>query len=335
MKELIGKLVEGRNLSADEAVEAMETIMTGGATQAQIGAFLTALRMKGETIEEITGCARVMREKATLIRVEGSPVIDTCGTGGDHSGTFNISTCTAIVAAGAGVKVAKHGNRSVTSKSGSSEVLAALGVNLDADVATVERCIAEANIGFLFAPRLHAAMKHAIGPRRELGIRTVFNILGPLTNPARARRQLLGVFDASLCDPLANVLGNLGSERCFVVHGCDGLDEITTTDETEIAELCGGNVKTYTISPEDFGLKRAKPDDLKVVGPEESAGAIRSILAGKAGPMADIVLLNAAAAIAAAGLAEAIADGLPIARESIESKAASEALAKLVEISNQ
>jgi len=342
MKELIGKLVDGRNLSMNETIEAMDTIMTGGATQAQIGAFLTALRMKGETVEEITGCARVMREKATMVRVKDGLVIDTCGTGGDHSYTFNISTCTAIVAAGAGVKVAKHGNRSVTSNSGSSEVLAALGVNLDADVATVERCIAEANIGFLFAPKLHAAMKYAIGPRRELGIRTVFNILGPLTNPARARRQLLGVFDASLCKPLVNVLCNLGSERCFVVHGRDGLDEITTTDETEIAELRDGNVKTYTISPEDFGLVRAKPDDLKVGGPEESADAIRSILAGNAGHaagrqarMGDIVVLNAAAAIAAAGLADDIAGGLPIARESIESRAASQALAKLVEISNQ
>ena len=334
MKQLIASVVDGRDLNAAEAAEAMETIMSGGATPAQIGAFLVALRLKGETVQEISGFARVMREHATRIRVAGGPVVDTCGTGGDHSGTFNISTCAALVAAGAGLKVAKHGNRSVTSRSGSAEVLAELGVNIDAGVPTVERCIAEANIGFLYALKLHGAMKHAIGPRRELGLRTVFNILGPLTNPARATRQVIGVFDGSLCETLAAVLGNLGGERAFVVHGSDGLDEITTTGETTVAELRNGAVSVCTIAPEQFGLPRAELPDLQSSGPQESAEAIRAVLSGAEGPKTDIVMVNAAAAIAAGGLAEDIAGGMAVARQAVASGAAAQALAKLIEVSN-
>jgi anthranilate phosphoribosyltransferase len=334
VKAFIAKVVDGEDLTTAEAAQAMERMMGGEATAAQIACFITALRLKGETVDEITGFAQIMREKATLIRVDGEPLIDTCGTGGDHSGTFNISTCTALVAAGAGVKVAKHGNRSVTSSSGSAEVLAALGVNIEADVSTVERCVAEANIGFLFAPKLHAAMKHAIGPRREIGIRTVFNILGPLTNPARAKRQLMGVFDGGLTGALASVLGNLGSVRCMVVHGRDGLDEITTTAETDVAELADGGVRSYTIQPEDFGMERAKPADLTVSGPEESAQVVREVLSGAPGPKADIVLLNSAAAIAVAGMADDIASGLPVAREAIAGGSANAALQKLIELSH-
>lgn len=330
----IKKVTSGDDLTREEAIDAMDLIMGGEATDAQIACLITALRMKGETISEISGFAQVMREKATRIRCSDPVVVDTCGTGGDASGTFNISTTAALVTAGAGYKVAKHGNRSITSKSGGADVLMALGVNLDVAPDIVEKCLEEANIGFLYAIKLHAAMKYAIGPRREIGIRTVFNILGPLTNPARASHQVLGVFDAKLAKIMAEVLGTLGSVHSFVVHGHDGLDEISTIGKTHIAELIDGNVKTYDVHPGDFDIKTAALDDLRVESPEESARVIRDVLDGQAGPCRDIVVLNAAAAIASAEPHGAIADCLTIAEESIDSGKARQALEKLISITN-
>jgi len=307
--------------------------MDGEATPAQTSAFITSLAIKGETIDEITGCAEVMRAKAAHVRAE-EPFVDVVGTGGDKSGTFNISTAAALVVAGAGVRVAKHGNRAASSHSGSADVLEELGVNLDVDVPIVERCIAEANVGFMFAPRMHAAMKHAMPVRREIGIRTVFNILGPLTNPAGAKRMLLGVFDRKMTEVMATVLRNLGCERVFVVHGADGLDEISVCDETLVAELDGGEINTYSIQPEDFGITRCGRDDLTVASPQESAEVIHLVLRGESGPARDIVLLNAGAAIAAGGAAHTIAAGIEVAGASVDSGAATEALARLVEITN-
>lgn len=334
MKEIIAKLVHGNSLSQDEAVSAMSQIMEGQATDAQIGAFLTALRIKKETIEELTGFACVMREKSSTIRIdEGTDVIDTCGTGGDVKGTFNISTAAAFVIAGTGIKVAKHGNVAVSSNCGSADVLRLLGVNIEAGIQTVERCIREANIGFLFAQLLHKSMKFASKPRREIGIRTVFNILGPLTNPAGAAHQVIGVYDADLTTTLASVLKNLGSRHAFVVHGMDGLDEITTTDRTRVSELVNGDVKNYYVSPEDFGVKGACMDDLIVKSPEESAQAIREILDGVMGPRRDIVLVNAAAAIVACGGAKGFKDAAKLAAQSIDSGHAKKAMERLIEIS--
>ncbi|HUT33381.1 MAG TPA: anthranilate phosphoribosyltransferase [Planctomycetota bacterium] len=334
IKEAIGKLVSRASLTAAEAEEAMNEIMSGGATDAQIAAFAVALRMKGETVEEITGCARAMRAKATRIEAPAAVVLDTCGTGGDASGTFNISTAAALVAAGAGCCVAKHGNRSVSSASGSADVLRELGVRIDAPVPLVERSLREAGIGFLFAPALHGAMKHAIGPRREMGIRTVFNILGPLTNPAGAQCQLLGVYDAALLETMAAVLANLGSVRCLVVHGDDGLDELTTTAASRVCEMAEGTTRTYTVTPEQVGLPRARLDDLKVASPAESAAAIRAVLAGGTGPHRDIVVLNAAAALLAGGKASGLADGCRLAAAALDSGAAAKALERLVGITN-
>ncbi len=309
----------------------MGLIMGGEATDAQIGAFLVALRLKGETVEEIFGCAKVMREKATSIAAPPD-CIDTCGTGGDAKGTFNISTAAALVAAGAGVPVAKHGNRAVSSSSGSADVLLELGVNINAPVEIVERCIAEADIGFLFAPLLHGAMKHAIGPRREIGARTVFNILGPLTNPAGASAQLLGVYDARLCRVLAEVLGELGSKRAWVVASEDGLDEISTAAPTHVAVLDGGEVTEMDLVTGSFGLRAVPVTELVVDGATESAALIRSILAGDDIPARDVVLANAAAAIHVGGMAVDFAEGLEKARESIDSGGAAARLKKLVEI---
>ena len=334
IREAIGMVLDGTDLTAEQATAVMDGIMSGQASDAQIGAFLIALRVKGETVEEITGCAKVMREKATRIAAPFPDVIDTCGTGGDASGTFNISTATAIVAAGAGCRVAKHGNRSVSSSSGSADVLKALGVNILAGTDVVERCIAEAGIGFLFAPLLHGAMKYAIGPRREMGVRTIFNILGPLTNPAFATRQVLGVYDAGLVEPLARVLKNLGSVRCLVVHGDDGLDELTTTTTSQVAELRNGDVTCRTVEPEALGIARASLDDLTVAGADESAAAVRAVLAGEAGPKRDIVLLNAAAALAAGGKAEGLGEGIRLAAQAVDSGAAAEVLEQLVAASN-
>ncbi len=333
LKEFIRRAVDGENLSRKAAADAMRVIMSGQATEAQIAAFLVALRLKGETVDEITGFVQVMREVVTRVSAPDG-VVDTCGTGGDRSSTFNISTTAALVAAGMGIKVAKHGNRAVSSSSGSADVLKELGVNLDADVDVVSRCINEANIGFLFAARLHPAMKYAIGPRREIGIRTVFNILGPLTNPAGALRQVTGVYDANLAETIASVLGNLGSRRAMVVHGTDGLDEISIGSATIVAELRDGRVRTYEITPESLGLTRAPLDGLKVSTPAEGAAVVRDVLSGKTGPRRDIVLANAAAVAVVAGLADTLIDGVKIAAEAIDSAKASEALDKLVALSN-
>jgi anthranilate phosphoribosyltransferase len=280
-------------------------------------------------VEEITGEAQVMREKAKKVNPPG-PCIDTCGTGGDNSCTFNISTATAFVVAGAGIIVAKHGNRAASSACGSADVLAALGVNIEADVPVVERCLEEAGIGFLFAPMLHGAMRFAIGPRREMAIRTIFNVLGPLTNPAGAKRQLIGVFSGNLTEPLARVLGNLGSESALVVHGEDGLDEITLTSETRVSELKDGQVRTYSIKPEDFGLKRCHKDDLLGGAPQDNARIVRQVLDNAPGPRRDIVVLNAGAAVYAAGKADSIADGVKLAFDAIASGAAAQKLELLV-----
>lgn len=332
MKEFISKLVEGEDLTKEEAGEAMKAVMGGDATQAQIGSFLTALRMKGETMEEIAACARVMRDFAERItpRVKGT-IVDTCGTGGDKIKTFNISTIAAFIAAGAGVPIAKHGNRSVTSKAGSADLLEALGVKIDCPPKDVQRCIEKAGIGFMFAPLFHKAMKYAIGPRREIGIRTVFNILGPLTNPANAQAQLLGVFDASLTSRLAGALKNLGVEKALVVHGLDGLDEISTFGSTQISELTRGEVRTYKVKPEEFGLRRASIDDLAGGDAKYNARITIDLLKnGVKGPKRDVVALNAAAAIYVGGKADSIRNGISLAEESIDSGKAYLKLAMLV-----
>ena len=333
--EAITKVVALRDLTETEMAEVMEEIMTGGATPVQIGAFLTALRMKGETIGEVTGAARVMREKATKIRVKAERAVDTCGTGGDESMTFNISTAAAFVAAGAGVVVAKHGNRSVSSKSGSADVLKALGVNIEAEVERVEQCIEEVGIGFLFAPLLHGAMKYAAPVRREIGIRSIFNILGPLTNPAGARCQLLGVYEDRLTDLMAEVLKNLGSERAFVVRGEDGLDEITLTGVTKITELKDGYVKSYKVQPEDFGFHPCRPEDLRGGDGAENAALILDIFNGGRGPRRDVVVFNGAAAIVAGGGAKSFDEGIVLAEESIDRGRALEKLEALIEMTGR
>ncbi len=336
MRVGIRAVVEGRHLTEAEAVEVMTEIMEGAATPAQIAAFLIGLRAKGESVAEITGCARVMRDKATFIRTPvGSTPVDTAGTGGDAAGTFNISTAAAFVAAGAGVIMAKHGNRAASSKCGSADVLEALGVDVSLEPAGVEAAIAEVGIGFLFAPALHGAMRHAIGPRREIGVRTIFNILGPLTNPAHARHQLVGVYDSKLTPVLAAVLHNLGAERAFVVHGSDGLDELTTTGTTIVSELRSGEVHTYEVRPEDFGVTRARPTDLQGGEAAHNADLVKRILGDEASPQRDIVLLNAAAAIAAGTADQSIADCLPQARESLKSGRAFAKLEQLREFTQQ
>src|SRR5262252_3591011 len=300
IREGIQAVVEGRNLTEAEAIAVMREIMEGSASPAQIAAFMVGLRMKGETVAEITGCARVMRDKATFIRTPpGSVPVDTAGTGGDGAQTFNISTTAALIAAGAGVVMAKHGNRAASSQSGSADVLEALGVNITLEPAGVEACIHEVGIGFLFAPALHGAMRHAIGPRREIGVRTVFNILGPLTNPARAQHQLVGVYDGNLTAVMAMVLHNLGAKRAFVVHGSDGLDELTTTGVSSVSELRGGRVQTYTVHPDDFGLPGNRPEDWGG-GEAPGTGALpRPVRRGEAHPQRGIVWLMAGAAFAA------------------------------------
>ena len=335
IKEAIAKVVERKNLTEEEMVSVMREIMEGEATPAQIAAFITALRMKGETVDEITGAARVMREKALKVKTKASVVVDTCGTGGDESFTFNISTAAAFVAAGAGLTVAKHGNRSVSSKSGSADVLKSLGVNIEAEVERVEECLDKIGIGFLFAPMMHGAMKYAAPVRREIGIRTIFNILGPLTNPAGARYQVLGVYRSELTEVLANVLKNLGSTRAFVVSGNDGLDEMTLTSETKVSELKDGKVKTYSIKPEEFGMTRCKLFELQGGEPDDNARIISAILKGDKGPKRDVVVLNAAAAIVASGMAKDIKEGIKLAEEAIDSGKALEKLEKLIEITNK
>jgi len=326
IKEAIKKAISGENIDQDNAYEVALAIMNGEATDAQIASLITALRMKGETVDEITGFVKAMRDKVTKINAREEYLIDTCGTGGDGTGTFNISTISAIVAAGAGCRVAKHGNRCVSSKCGSADLLKELGVNIENPPEKVEKCIEEAGVGFLFAPLLHPAMKYAIGPRREMAVRTIFNILGPLTNPASAKRQLLGVYAKELTTPIANVLANLDSIHCMIVHGEDELDEITTTGKTFVCELKDGKVTEYTISPEDFGIKKSNPEDLKGGTPEINAKIALDILKGENGAKRDISILNSGAAIYVAGKAESLLDGIGKAKESIDS---GEALKKL------
>lgn len=332
-KSIISKVVEGRDLSEEEAAEAMHKIMSGSATPAQIASFLTALRMKGESITEITAFARVMREFATKIspKVDGK-LVDTCGTGGDRVKSFNISTVSAFVASGSGLAIAKHGNRSVTSKSGSADLLEALGVNINLTPEQVEKLIEQIGIGFMFAPIFHGAMKHAIAPRREIGIRTVFNILGPLTNPANAQAQLLGVFSQELVPTLAEVLERLGVERAMVVHGMEGLDEISICSDTKVAELKNHSIDVYTIAPEDFGLRRAKVEEILGGSPKENAELARRILSGEEqGARRDIVILNSAAAIYVGDKAKSIDSAITLAENSIDSGKALEKLNLLVE----
>ena len=335
IRETIQKVVDGQDLTERETVDTMNEIMSGEATPAQVASFITALRIKGETIEEITGAARVMREKSTKIHTKHPFAVDTCGTGGDGSHSFNISTTAAFVVAGTEIPVAKHGNRAASSQSGSADVLKALGVNIEIGPEQVGACIDDVGIGFLFAVALHGAMRYAIGPRQEIGIRTIFNALGPLTNPAGAQAQVLGVYAPTLTEPLANVLKNLGSQRAFVVHGGDGLDEITTTTTTQVSELVDGKVNTYTLNPTELGIPMAQPSDLKGGTPEENAEMTLSILRGDKGPKRDIVLLNAAAAIVAGGKAVDIAAGLAVAAESIDSGRALEKLEGLKAKSNE
>jgi anthranilate phosphoribosyltransferase len=333
MKALIARVADGRSLGLEEARAAFEALMSGNATPAQMGGFLMALRVRGETIDEITGAAGVMRAKAAKIRAPAD-AIDIVGTGGDAIGTWNVSTATSLVVAACGVPVAKHGNRALSSRSGAADVLTVLGVNTDADFATIERAIAEARIGFMMAPRHHAAMRNVAGPRVELGTRTIFNLLGPLSNPALVRRQLVGVFAERWIEPLAATLGNLGSERAWVVHGSDGMDEITTTGPTAIAELRGGTVRRFSIAPEDAGLPRADIADLKGGTPAENGAAIMALLGGKPGAFRDIVLLNAAAALIVAEKVQTLAEGAQLAMQAIDSGAAMATLSQLIAITN-
>ena len=344
--EAVRALVERRDLTRIEAAAAMDAIMSGVSTNAQIAAFLTALRMKGETVEELIGFAQVMRQKVVKIRTRPDDVaaltgtdrdmlIDTCGTGGDAAGTFNVSTATAFVVAGAGLRVAKHGNRSVSSLCGSADVVETLGVSLDLPPAKVGRCVEELGIGFLYAPLLHTAMKHVMAARREMGVRTVFNMLGPLTNPAGANAQVIGVYSPGLTDPLARVLAELGTHRAFVVHGADGLDEISNTGESHISEVREGIVRTVTVRPEDFGVARASIVDLRGGDREQNAEIIRAILAGEPGAKRDIVLMNAAAALVAGGRARDFKEGVELAALSVDEGAARQKLERLVAFSQE
>jgi anthranilate phosphoribosyltransferase len=330
----LARVVEFRDLDAADMETVMRLIMTGQATPAQIGGFLVGLRMKGETVDEIVAAARVMRELATRVEVGGPHLVDTCGTGGDGASTFNISTASAVVAAAAGARVAKHGNRSVSSSSGSADVLEAAGVKLDLTPQQVATCIDQVGAGFLFAPQHHSAMRHAIGPRREMRIRTLFNLLGPLTNPAGAPNQVLGVFSAVWVEPLARVLQRLGSEHVLVVHAEDGLDEISIAAPTRVAELKDGEITVYTVSPEDFGMQRADMNALTVSDAGESLGMIKAVFDNQAGPALDIVKLNAGAAIYAAGLTTTLAAGVVLAAEVIRDGKAKQVFNSLVRVSN-
>jgi anthranilate phosphoribosyltransferase len=331
LKPLLAKVAEGATLSEAEAADAFNIMMSGGATAAQIGAFLMALRLRGETVEEITGATRTMRDKAIKIRVP-SRSIDVVGTGGDAHGTYNISTATALVVAGCGVPVAKHGNRAFSSKSGAADVLDTLGVNLEASPELVQRSIVEAGIGFLLAPIYHSAMRHVGPARAELGIRTIFNILGPMSNPGLVKRLLVGTFSAHWVEPMAQVLGNLGAERAWVVHGSDGMDELTTTGPSTVAEFHQGHVRIFEVTPEDAGVPRARLEDLKGGTPVENATAVGELLSGAPGPYRDIVLLNAAAALIVAGSVNTLRDGVALAARSIDEGAAKSALEGMLSI---
>src|SRR5437588_2083054 len=333
LKGLIAKAATGATLSREEAARGFDTMMSGEATPSQMGALLMALRVRGETVEEITGAVTAMREK--MLRVAAPlDAIDVVGTGGDASGSYNISTCAAFIVAGAGVPVAKHGNRALSSRSGAADVLGALGVRIDIAPDAISRCIKEAGIGFMFAPAHHPAMKH-VGPTRvELATRTIFNLLGPLSNPAGVKRQIIGVFSRQWVEPLAKVLKNLGSERAFVVHGSDGLDEITTSGPTAVAMLENGKVTTFEIKPEDVGLSPSKPEQLRGGDAESNAAALMEVLKGKKGPFRDVALLNAAAAIVVAGKAKDLKEGVAIATKSVDSAEAEGRLDRLIAVSN-
>ncbi len=335
MKQAIGTVVERHDLDETQMTAVMRAIMGGEATPAQIAGFLVGLRMKGETVPEITAAARVMRALSTRVAVPTEHLVDTCGTGGDASGTFNVSTAAALVAAAAGARVAKHGNRSVSSRSGSADVLEAAGVRLDLTPQQVARCIQEVGVGFLFAPAHHGAMKHAIGPRREMGVRTVFNLLGPLTNPAGAPNQVLGVFDRRWLAPLAEVLRRLGSRHVLVVHAADGLDEISIGAETHVAELRDGLVRSYTLRPEDFSLTRTGLEAIRVADTQESLDRIRRALSGRPGPERDIVAVNAGAALYAAGIVGDLAAGVSRALSAIDSGKAQATLGRLVALTQE
>lgn len=333
IKQALNTLVARVDLSTEEMIEVMQTVMTGGATPAQIGAFLVALRMKGETLDEITGAAMVMRRLATPVTIDANYLVDTCGTGGDGANLFNISTASAFVVAAAGGRVAKHGNRSVSSSTGSADVLEAAGIKLDITPEQVARCVREIGVGFMFAPAHHSAMKHAIGPRKELGMRTIFNMLGPMTNPADVKRQVIGVFNGALCKPMAEVLGRLGSEHVMVVHAKDGLDEISLATETQIAELKNGEIREYTIKPEDFGIQSKSLIGLSVTNAEDSLLLIKDALGNRRGQYAekaaDIITLNAGAAIYVSGVADSLRDGVEMARDAIGSSLAGEKIREL------
>lgn len=349
IREAIDKAVRHIDLTEREMREAFDQIMSGKATPSQIGAFITALRMKGETVDEITGAAKVMREKSLHIKVGRSivdidrddinideeTILDTCGTGGTGTNTFNISTTVAFVAAGAGLKVAKHGNRSASSQCGSADVLESLGVKLDVGPEITQRCIREIGIGFMFAPLFHNAMKYAIAPRKEIGIRTIFNLLGPLSNPAGATSHVLGVYEPELTDVIARVLRNLGSKRAFVVHGMDTLDEITITGKTKISELKSGKIKNYYITPEKFGIKKASLADIRGGDAKDNAGIVLSVLKGERGPRRDVVLLNSGAALVAGLKAKDMKSGIRLSEDIIDSGKALEKLNSLIELTNR
>ena len=333
IKTAIRKIIARESLSEKEMRSVFGAIMSGRATPAQIGAFITVLRMKGETVDEIAGAVRVMREKALKVKAGGT-VLDTCGTGGSGIDTFNISTAAAFVVAACGVKVAKHGNRAASSRSGSADVLEALGVKIDIPPALVEKCIKEIGVGFMFAPVFHGAMKHASGPRRDVGVRTIFNMIGPLSNPASASCQVMGVYEPALTEVMANVLKKLGTKRAYVVHGGDGLDEATLTGYTRISELRNGRVRTFRVSPQDFGLKKASIRTLLGGGAEKNAVIIKDILSGKKGPRRDIVLMNAALGLMAAGKASGFKQGVRTAAGAVDSGMAMEKLGLLVKMTN-
>lgn len=335
IKDSLAKLANGIDLSESEAEEVLLEVMQGEATESQIAAYLMGLRIKGETVEEITGSVKAMRGMAERVRIDDPAVVDTCGTGGDGANTFNISTASAFVVAGGGITVAKHGNRSVSSKSGSADVLAALGVNINLSPQLVTDCINEIGIGFLFAPLYHGAMKHCAKPRADMGIRTLMNLLGPLSNPASATIQILGVYDRSLTEKMAQVLMRLGTHHCFVLHGHDGLDEITLTDQTYVSEGKAGHVTSYNISPKDFGLNPVASKELLGGTPEENAILIDEILRGRTGPQRDIVLMNAAPAYVACGKAKTLREGYEAAKEAIEQGHAHEKLEKIIAFTNQ
>jgi len=335
IQEALKKVLDKLNLKEEEMILVMTQVMEGKVEDSQLGAFLTALRMKGETVEEITGAAKVMRDKAEKIKVSKNPIIDTCGTGGDGANTFNISTAAAFVVAGCDISVAKHGNRAVSSRSGSADVLKCLGVNIEASKLTVEKCIDQIGIGFLFAPLMHGAMKHAAGVRKQLGIRTIFNLLGPLTNPAGANAQVVGIYDSSRLRQIASVLKLLGTRKAFVVHGSDGLDEITLTGETKVCELANGQISEYILKPDSFDLTACEAKDITGGTPEENADILKAILSGIKGPKRDIVLMNASAAICASDKKENLKAAMELARESIDSGSAEQKLNDLCRLSHE